>query len=278
MRKSLFCRGLAATLLALGLATATWADKPAPKEVGHGGYNMPSYGLEIIAFDNCPAGDFTDSNRRMIAVQAGFGDNPHGQKADSITRVNDIKLAASDVFQVVDGNACDNDGAKLTLETAPGTCDFSSATCDFGADIGRLCTTDADCGPSVEYRVLVRLVGKPRGKIDVSTCATDPDSGVCDTTTNLCTAGAAGESCSTDDDCNVVFCSLENVVEMRMVGKNYQPKFTDYTNELLTICVEVDANNNCITRVPLFSTEYEDTFWNWNTEGRPHAQLRFYPL
>jgi len=37
--------------------------------------NLPSgprYMLNVIAFDNCPAGDFTDSNRHMIAVKADY--------------------------------------------------------------------------------------------------------------------------------------------------------------------------------------------------------------
>lgn len=274
MRKSLFCTGLAAALLALGLVTATWADKPAPKKVGHGGYNMPYYGLEVIAFDHCPAGDFTDSNRRMIAVQADFEDEPGGEPVDTFTRVNDIKLAAGSEFGVIDGNACDG-AAKVTFETVPGTC---SVTCQSGPDYGRLCETNEDCGPSMEYRVMVRMVGKPGGKIDVSTCATAPDSGVCDTSTHTCTNLESMPSCSTDDECNLVFCSTDNVVELRRtVGKNNKPKFWDYTKELLTVCLDEDGDGNC-THVPLFSTEYEDYFWNWNTEKRPHAQLRFYPL
>ncbi len=274
MRKSLFCTGLVAGLLALGLATASWAVKPAPKdEVGHGGKNMPYYGLEIIAFDNCPAGDFKNSNRRMIAVQADFGDSPGGKQVDTFTRVNDIKLAAGSEFGVIDGNACDG-AAKVTFETVPGMC--SSGTCQSGPDITRSCTTDEDCGPSMEYRVMVRMVGKPGGKIDVNTCATAPDIGVCDGST--CTAGAIDGQCSTDDDCNLVFCSTDNVLELsRTVGKNNKPKFKPYTNELLTVCLDEDGDGIC-TQVPLFSPEYEDYFWNWNTEKRPHAQLRFYPL
>jgi hypothetical protein len=257
------------------LATASWAVKPVPKEVGHGGKNMPYYGLEVIAFDNCPAGDFTGSNRRMIAVQADFADDPGGKQVGTFTRVNDIKLAAGSEFGVIDGNACDGD-AKVTFETVPGIC--SSGTCQSGSDLGRLCTINEDCGPSMEYRVFVRMVGKPGGKIDVKTCTTDPASGVCDDSTNTCTAGAAGEFCSTNEECDIVVCSTENVVKLRTVGKNNKPKFSDYTNELLTLCLDEDGDGDCDTRVPLFSTQYEDYFWNWNTQGRPHAQLRFYPL
>jgi hypothetical protein len=206
---------------------------------------MPYYGLEVIAFDNCPAGDFTGSNRRMIAVQADFADDPGGKQVGTFTRVNDIKLAAGSEFGVIDGNACDGD-AKVTFETVPGIC--SSGTCQSGSDLGRLCTINEDCG----------MVGKPGGKIDVKTCTTDPASGVCDDSTNTCTAGAAGEFCSTNEECDIVVCS--------------------YTNELLTLCLDEDGDGDCDTRVPLFSTQYEDYFWNWNTQGRPHAQLRFYPL
>src|SRR5262245_60114745 len=80
----------------------------------------PHYMLNIIAYDNCPAGDFLNSNRHMIAVQASFSDGLQGgsnAKPDPFLRNNDILLSPSpdDSFQVLDGNACDDAGAKFQL-------------------------------------------------------------------------------------------------------------------------------------------------------------------
>jgi len=72
--------------------------------------NLPSgprYVLNVIAFDNCPAGDFTDSNRHMIAVKANFtadgsGDltsTQAGKLASEMIRTNTIALVPGDDFR-----------------------------------------------------------------------------------------------------------------------------------------------------------------------------------
>jgi len=69
MKKILFSILVGGLVLSLGYGTALAGLK------GNGLPPGPRYMLNVIAFDkdNCPAGDFTGSNRHMIAVEADFG-------------------------------------------------------------------------------------------------------------------------------------------------------------------------------------------------------------
>ncbi len=200
------------------------------------------YNLQVIAYENCPAGDFTGSNRHQISVKAnytvgdGLDSNQGGKKALDLIRQNTIALAASpDGFQVMDGNACRhrNDGAELALP----------------ADV------------SSTYYVFVRLVGGPNTGIGATTCAehrVDDD----------------GNGVITDDEIYIL-CSTENLVKLRESGKGAM-KFVDYTEELLTVYADIDLDGN-MERVPLFDASLENYFWQWNTRGKAHAQLVFIP-
>ena len=224
------------------VSSAAWAGK---------GNNLPPgprYNLQVIAFDNCPAGDFTGSNRHQIAVKANYqvmtgdlGSNQGGALKSDLLRQNTILLSPSDTgeFRVADGNACEqNDGAELILPR----------------DIYG------------KYRVYVRLVGAPGTGIGVTTCAEELDLSDFDG----------------DGRPEEILCSTENVIEFRQSGTGGKGlKFTDYTKELLTVCVDtfVDGNfdGECDVRLPLFDTQLEYYFWQWNTQGRAHAQLVFVP-
>ncbi len=59
--------------LCVGLVAALAMVVPAFAGNGNQLPSGPRYMLNVIAYDNCPAGDFTDSNRHMIAVKADFG-------------------------------------------------------------------------------------------------------------------------------------------------------------------------------------------------------------
>jgi hypothetical protein len=189
-----------------------------------------AYSMNVIAHDICPAGAFVDTSRRTIAVLANFKDSPGGTLFASIDKTNKIFLTPSTDFSIVDGNACDGDGAIVDLPS-------------------NVATT---------YEVYVRLVGQPNSKIDVSTCAVD--------TTGVIT-GTAG----------TVLCSTDNFVKTRMTGKG-EPSFTNATSQLLYITnpllTTVCAGGKC----NLFDSNLQDFFWNWNTVGRPHAQLWFVPV
>jgi hypothetical protein len=221
---------------------------------GNGARSGYRYTLNVIAFENCPDNPFTGSNRHMIAVQADFGDSPDGKKPTAITRVNDILLEEGD-FQVADGNACDRDGARFLLPANP--------CADANPEDG---VCEGDDPTFQEYEVFMRLVG-PHGGVTVTTCATDP--GLC--VDGLCEDGSA---CSVDTDCDVIACSSEDLVEVRTKGK----KFEDVTKDLLTLVLDTDGDGIDDSRIELFNPALEDFFWNWNTSGKPHAQLFFMPF
>ena len=219
------------------------------------GNNLPSgqrFVLNVIAFDNCPEGDFMGSNRHMIAVEADAGGcvddgtgkpcNQAGTDKNSMVKNNTIELMPPDdeanynkEIIVVDGNACggNKQSAKLMLPSDV-----------YGA-----------------YEVYARLVGKKDTEIGVTTCADEAVGYDVD-----------GDGVISEDE---ILCSTESVVMYRTTGKGAL-KFTDVTEELLTICVEdITGANTCY---PLFSPELEDYFWQWNTQGRAHAQLVFIPV
>lgn len=212
------------------------------------GNNLPPgqrYNLQVIAYDNCPAGDFTGSNRHQISVQADYqviaGDlssHQGGTKKQDIIKQNTIKLAPSydGEFRVADGNACQGGGAELILPRDV-----------YG-----------------KYKIYVRLVGGPNTGIGVTTCAEELD--------------------LTDFDGNgieeEILCSTENVIEFRGSGSGGNGlKFTNYTKELLTVCVDTIDDGNfdgeCDVRLGIFDPQLEYYFWQWNTQGRAHAQLVF---
>src|SRR5262245_35853322 len=83
----------------------------ASAQTGNGAPNGPHYNLNILGKDNCPTGDFTDSNRHSIVVKLHFSAT---QNITTTDRTNRIYLAPGD-FQVLDGNACDNGGAQFQL-------------------------------------------------------------------------------------------------------------------------------------------------------------------
>jgi len=243
--------------LSCGPVNAAGNNGNSGAKVGQGGFL-----LNVIAFDNCPSGEFIDSNRRMIAVEAGYSLDQGGNPAGTIVKTNTIELASSGIdgeFQVLDGNACANrgrDGAKLMLPITPDNC----------ADGNDACTVE---DPTfTQYRVYVRMVGQPGGAINVTACAEETD-----------------DTIFADDDGGAdalnVLCSTESVVEVRETGKG-KLQFQDYSRELLTVCLDTYDDGNfdgaCDERVPLFTTTLESYFWQWNTQGRAHAQLVFKPV
>jgi hypothetical protein len=226
------CLRFSRVISVFGLVAAsatTWAADPTP------GKNL--YQLEIIAYSgsNCPAGDFTGTNRHQIAVRADVTDNPNGKLVTDLVRQNDIMLAPGD-FQVVDGNACTDGVARFNLPLNPigGTLD----------------------DPTFQnYKVYGRLVGKPLTEVTATTCGTND----------------AGTPNDTSDD--FIQCSTESWISMRQKGT--APKYADVSKELLTVCLDTSGDGVCDTRVALFDPALFDYFWNWNTTGKAHAQLVF---
>ena len=144
----------AVAIAAVG-ATSAMAGKP-----GTSGNGLPvvdmsdSFMLNIHAVKKCPSAGYDGSNRHTIVV-LGLTDedfeaavNLHGNNLPDLTDKNDIVLTKSDSadsFQVIDGNACDNDTALLALPPLVAT----------------------------TYGVYLKMVGKPGTQANPVLCAKD---------------------------------------------------------------------------------------------------------
>jgi hypothetical protein len=247
---------LAYVIAGVGLAAFTAGSAVAFHGNGlpHGSKNG-KFQLNVIAFENCPAGDFTDSERHMIAVEAGIGDidfdagttsNQAGAYARDLIKNNTIELAPSmdGKFHLTDGNACGTGKSSASIELP-----ITTANCD---------PCDLSEPEFTEYQVFVRLVGAPNTGIGAATCATE---------------AGEDEVLGTIDD--IIICSTESVVELRTSGRNSKPRYTDYSKELLTMVVDLGDG---LERVALFDPRLLDYFWQWNTKGKAHAQLVFIPV
>src|SRR5215510_9423024 len=220
MRRKQNMKRIALNLVAVAL---TGVMRTVGSEVGQLATDK-AYSLEVIAHDTCPTGTFDNSNRRSIAVQADFSKIASNQALNALTKVNSIFLTPSidGTFQVLDGNACNGNGALVQL---PQTV-------------------------SSLYEVWVRLVGQPASSIDVTTCATPQGS-------------------------PTIICSTDNFAKTRMTGHG-QPSFTNATNQLLFLTNPLLTGTMCGTSSePLFAGCLGTFFWNWDTTGRPHAQVWF---
>jgi hypothetical protein len=155
--------------LALGLAVGTVG---ALAQTGNGAPNGPHYNLNIIGKNQCPTDPMTTGNGGVIFVLLNGGDSAsslNGQQATTVSKVNKIYLQQSpdnSTFKVLDGNACDANGALFELPN-----------------------------PSAGYTVWARALGTPGGTADMTTCATDPTTGeiVC-STLNVLLARTKGQS------------------------------------------------------------------------------------
>jgi hypothetical protein len=215
-----------------------------------------------------------------MGVYCGAGVVPHGKDWDSLTKTNTILLQPGEDFRVLDGNACSRGGAIFQLPAVDVACD--NGYCPAGPDLGEECSDDPlnpeTCGPATDFSVWIRLVGKPNTKIGVTLCATELGECMYDgESENTCGGVVGGPACTVDADCEEdILCSLDNVIRMRTKGKQ---SFTDVTDELLTmtVCTEAPCTKKSdYEDVEIFDADFLNFFWNWNTKGKAHAQLRFY--
>ncbi len=138
-------------LAIVALALAGFVSGPAwATDKGTGlphGSQSDWFKLNILAFDQCPAGAMDGTNRKTIVVQDSIVTdvNVHRHVKD-ILSTNDILLfdSGGDSFEIRDGNACDADPAELLLPTLVAT----------------------------EWDVFITLIGKLGSKVDAALCAT----------------------------------------------------------------------------------------------------------
>jgi hypothetical protein len=171
--------------------------------------NGTHYNLNIVGKTNCAGDDLTGSNRHVIQVLLNGGDDASqltGTKFSLISRVNKIFLSGSadGSFQVLDGNACDGDGASFQL---PVTC---TTTLD-----GQVCSFTG-------YQIWARALGKPNGSAVMTACAVS----------NM------GTTDPSDDE---VVCSTLNTADA-LVRKNGTPVWKNVTTELTTITATINGS------------------------------------
>jgi hypothetical protein len=235
------------------LTIVTLAVLATPAAYGQNGNNngarvgKAGFLLNVLAFDECPAADFTGSQRRAIAVQADHT----GNATDKATRANKIFVRAGGAFHVQDGNACDQTGAYLELPVTARNC--------------------ANCGGAlraptfVEYEVRTRVRGKPGGKSAITGCV------------EMLELDAR-----TETEIATSFCSVgdESVwVGTRDAGGGTVPnRWRNASTQLLTVCVDTSGDGVCDDRVGLFDSIGEDYWWSFDNAGRPHVQLVFFPV
>jgi hypothetical protein len=188
-------------------------------ETGNGCPSGAHYNLNIIGMAHAKNVDpnSVTSNGHRIFVQLGSKNN---------TATTKISLVEGTDFAVLDYDGTDGQ-AKFQLPNP-----------------------DPDGDGVTMYTVYLRVLGKPGGKIRMTTAATDPNFG------------------------EIV--SDMSVVSVREKG---QSKFANVSAALLYIYAWVfdDATGTWVyQRVPLFSDLLQDYLWQYDNNGVRLAQLRFY--
>lgn len=193
------------------------------------------YLLNVIAFEKCPGGDFAGSNRRTIAVEADYT----GNAADRAANVNKIVVHSGADVRVLDGNACDSNGATLQLPVDAANC--------------RNCSSATLPAPTFrQYEVRARVVGKPAGAATITGCVEMPQ---IDPVTQAETPTS--------------FCSVGQNEIWVGTGREWQ----NVSRQLLTVCVDTNGDGVCDERVGLFDSRGRDYWWSVDNAGRPHVQL-----
>jgi hypothetical protein len=126
---------------------AAFVALPFTAFAGNGAPSGEHYNLNIIGHTHCSGDDLKGTNRHNIQVLLVGGESAsrlNGQLAGAVDKRNKIYLSQSfdGSFTVMDGNACDGDGAAFQLP-APGA-----------------------------YEIFARALGKPGGAATMTTCAT----------------------------------------------------------------------------------------------------------
>ena len=234
------------------LAFSALATNGALAQSGNNGAKVGKNGflLNVNAYERCPSGDFLDSNRHMIAVQA----NLHRHNAtDKTVKLNKIFLQSGDDFWVEDGNACE-DGAYFHLPITGANCSNCGDRVAAGTDLHRIRGESPRSRQAGRRSDNYELYGSVhhrsnygRGDFRVSVLRRRGNIWVGKRTTG----GGSGKT---------------------------QNRWENVSSQLLTVCIDTDMTLICDDRVGLFDEAGEDYWWNWDTKGRPHVQLVFFPV
>jgi hypothetical protein len=112
-------------------------------------------------------------------------------------------------------------------------------------------------------------------------CAIDPTSGLCTSSTTVYSVwdralgkpGGSSSMCTTDSTATLV-CPLNAFVSIKSHNSG-QSKFTDVSGDLLFLTV---CQNGKTVSYPIFSTQFQNYFWQYDNQGLRLLQLRFYQV
>jgi hypothetical protein len=232
----------------VGVGMALGAGSVSAAETGNGSPSGTHYNLNITGHTKCAGDDLKGGNAHRIQVLLNGGnskDEIDGILAVDIDKRNKIYLQQDDPsdgddFRVLDGNACDGDGALFQLP-AP----------------------DPDGDGVTTYTIYARALGKPNGYALVDTCAT--------------AAGDDGILHTADDE---IVCDTAESLELRRSrGKSTFINVTKKLTSLTATFSVLDADGNVVLvtdTVNIFDPRLYDYFWNWDNHGLRLAQLRFF--
>jgi len=144
-----------------------------------------------------------------------------------------------------------NGNAKILLQE--GDFQVLDANGTDGTAKFQLPNPDPDGDGTTWYSVYARALGKPGGQSTTTTCATVVDD-----------LGAETLYCSTG----------YSLLLVRSKGKS---SFENVSKSLLYIYADID-DDGITERVPLFSDEMQDYYWQYDNKGLKLAQLRFYEI
>jgi hypothetical protein len=193
---------------------------------GNGAMSGPHYNLNLISIkniDQLPTNDETNNGNRIFVNTDGRSKIYLQQNTDGI-------------FNVIDYIATRNDPAKFTLPAPANVYDAAGNYVGPGA-----------------YKVFVRVVGKPGGSGQLSTC---------------------GESINQTTGLTETICSVDVVTLAK------SSKFSDVTRQLTTVQYDVNGDGVIATneRVDIFDAAFQDYLWAFDNNGLKNVQLRFYPI
>ncbi len=191
------------------------------------------------------------------ALHGGRGKQTGGW--DGLDKTNKILLTPNqdDLFQVLDANATDQDGAEFTMPDDVNT----------------------------SYRVYARALGKPGGKAAMTLCANeteetwDEEDGLLETWCSINQAVLTRENGKprTEDVTDALFTmtilfDLADAADL--TGKDENLAICLAENGLL----DMSGDGLQVIDVPIFHTCFEDYFWNYDNSGLKLLQLRFYQV
>lgn len=147
---------------------------------------------------------------------------------------------------------------KSTINLQEGPFDILDANAtDNNGGLFQLPDPDPDDDGTTSYGVWVRTLGTPHRSAAFTSCVQgDPD-------------GSAGAAPSGE------YCSLETVTVERKTGK---PRVYNVSQQLLTICADLDGDHTCDKRIFLFDDDALDYLWYYDNNGLRNAQVWFFAI